>query len=100
MGASTGAIGTARAQYHLRQVFVYLNVLAINQPEVMIGRAAERFDAQGNLRDETSKKLIRQLLQNLVEWTQRLRRPEEAAFMPAGALNAATQFGGAHEVVA
>src|SRR5215813_6262298 len=42
MGASLGAIGTARAQYHLRQVFVFLNVHAINQPEVMIGRAVER----------------------------------------------------------
>jgi chromate reductase len=75
MGASMGAIGTARAQYHLRQVFVFLNVYAINQPEVMIGNAAERFDAHGNLRDETSKKLIRQLLQNLVDWTERLRGP-------------------------
>src|SRR5688500_5795939 len=76
MGASIGQIGTARAQYHLRQVFVFLNVYPINQPEVMIGHAAERFDAEGNLRDETSKKLIRQLLQNLVDWTQRLRPPQ------------------------
>jgi chromate reductase len=74
-GRVDGGIGTARAQYHLRQVFVFLNVYAINQPEVMIGNAAERFDAHGNLRDETSKKLIRQLLQNLVDWTDRLRGP-------------------------
>src|SRR5688500_4408390 len=77
MGASIGGIGTARAQYHLRQVFVFLNVYAINQPEVMIGNAAERFDAQGNLRDETSKKLIRHLLQKLVEWTERLRPKQD-----------------------
>ena len=76
MGASIGGIGTARAQYHLRQVFVFLNVHAINEPEVMIGQAAEKFDAAGNLRDETSRKLIRQLLQNLVEWTERLRPGE------------------------
>jgi chromate reductase, NAD(P)H dehydrogenase (quinone) len=75
MGASVGMLGTARAQYHLRQVFVTLNVLLINQPEVMIGNAAERFDAAGNLTDETTKKYIRQLLQNLVEWTERLRHP-------------------------
>ena len=86
MGASTGRIGTARAQYHLRQVFVFLNVYPINQPEVMIGNAAERFDAQGNLRDETSKNLIRQLLQNLVDWAERLRRPQDLRFAPAGAL--------------
>jgi chromate reductase len=73
MGASVGTIGTARAQYHLRQIFVFLNMFPINQPEVMIGNAHERFDAQGNLTDETTKKFIRQLLQNLVDWTQRLR---------------------------
>jgi chromate reductase len=72
MGASAGTIGTARAQYHLRQIFVTLNVFPINQPEVMIGNAAERFDAQGNLTDESTKKYIRQLLQNLVEWTRRI----------------------------
>src|SRR5688572_8251471 len=46
MGASIGAIGTARAQYHLRQIMVFLNMFAINQPEVMIGNASERFDAE------------------------------------------------------
>ena len=50
MGASIGTIGTARAQYHLRQMFVFLNVFPINQPEVMIASAAERFDAEGNSR--------------------------------------------------
>jgi hypothetical protein len=48
-----------RGQYHLRQVFVFLNVFPVNQPEVMIGNAAQRFDAEGKLTDETAKKLIR-----------------------------------------
>ena len=72
MGASIGAIGTARAQYHLRQMMVFLNMFPINQPEVMIGNAQERFDAQGNLTDDATKDFIRQLLQNVVEWTQRI----------------------------
>jgi len=72
MGASVGNTGSARAQYHLRQMFVFLNMFPINQPEVMIGNAAERFDKDGNLTDETSKELIRQLLQKLVEWTRRI----------------------------
>lgn len=72
MGASIGALGTARAQYHLRQIFVTLNILPINKPEVMIGNAATRFDAQGNLTDEATTKLIRQLLQNLTDWTRKL----------------------------
>ena len=75
MGASIGAIGTARAQYHLRQMFVFLNMFPINQPEVMIAYAQERFDAQGNLTQDVSKDLIRQLLQNLMEWTHRIGQP-------------------------
>src|ERR1044072_5780799 len=72
MGASVGAIGTARAQYHLRQMMVFLNMYPVNQPEVMIANASDRFDAQGHLTDNASKEFIRQLLQNLVDWTRRI----------------------------
>jgi chromate reductase, NAD(P)H dehydrogenase (quinone) len=78
MGASVGIFGTARAQYHLRQMFVFLNMFPVNQPEVMIGGAAKAFDQGGNLTDENSKKLIRHLLQNLVELTRQLERGREA----------------------
>ena len=74
MGAAGGPLGSARAQYHLRQTFVFLNMFPVNRPEVMISSAHEKFDAQGNLTNETSRKLIRQLLENLVAWTQRLRQ--------------------------
>jgi chromate reductase, NAD(P)H dehydrogenase (quinone) len=74
MSASGGIFGGARAQYALRQSFVFLNMFAVNQPEVMIGKANEKFDANGNLTDETSKKLMTQLLQNLVDWTRHLSR--------------------------
>ena len=73
MGAAGGPLGSARAQYHLRQIFIFLNMFPVNRPEVMIGTAQEKFDAQGNLTNEASKKLIRQLLDNLVAWTLRLR---------------------------
>ena len=72
MGASVGLIGTARAQYHLRQMMVFLNMFPVNQPEVMIGNASKRFDSEGNFTDEATKDFIRQLLQNLAEWTRRL----------------------------
>jgi chromate reductase len=72
MGASIGGIATARAQYHLRQMMVFLNMFPINQPEVMIGKAGEKFDEQGNLTDEATKKYIRRLLESLVEWTGRI----------------------------
>ena len=67
MSAAMSMGGGVRAQYHLRQSFVFLNMDAVVQPEVAIGNAAQRFDEQGNLTDETSKKLIGQLLQALVQ---------------------------------
>ena len=74
MGASGGILGTARAQYHLRQVCVFLNMHPINKPEVMIAQAQNKFDASGRLTDETARKLIAELLVNLAAWTERLRR--------------------------
>src|SRR6185436_1902163 len=71
MGASPGLLGTARAQYHLRQCLVFLDMPAVNQPEVMIAGAAGKFDPSGNLSDETAKKLIGQLLANLCELAKR-----------------------------
>ncbi|HUR99130.1 MAG TPA: NAD(P)H-dependent oxidoreductase [Pyrinomonadaceae bacterium] len=72
MGASVGTIATARAQYHLRQMMVFLNMFPINQPEVMIGNAGEKFDAEGNLTDESTREFIRQLIENLTAWTRRI----------------------------
>lgn len=79
MGASIGNIGTARAQYHLRQSLVFLNMYPVQQPEVMIGNAAERFDAAGNLTDDPTKEHIRRLLQSLVDWTRRIGQPQGTA---------------------
>jgi len=73
MGASAGMFGTARAQYHLRQMFVFLDMYAVNQPEVMIAGAEQKFDAEGNLKDDKTKELIRRLLESLAAWTKKLR---------------------------
>jgi chromate reductase len=78
MGASSGGFGTARAQYHLRQMFVFLNIHALNGPEVMVSNAAGRFDENGNLTDENTKKFIRSLLSGLAEWTRRLQKVQAA----------------------
>jgi chromate reductase, NAD(P)H dehydrogenase (quinone) len=72
MGASQGAIGTARAQYHLRQTCVFLNAFPLNRPEVMIGHAQDKFDKDSRLTDETTRKLIGKLLVALAEWTAKL----------------------------
>ncbi len=73
MSASTGRLGGARAQYHLRQVFVALDLYPIARPEVMMPHAKERFDSTGTLVDEVTRGLTQQLLKALVQWTIRLR---------------------------
>ena len=92
MGASLGVIGTARAQYHLRQIFVTLNLFPLNQPEVIIADAAHRFDESGNLIHEPTKQLIQELLKNLVDWTRRISpgEPVSGAAAPAHSPRART----------
>jgi chromate reductase len=67
MGASVGGLGTARAQLHLRQILVALDMPVVNEPEVMIGNAAQRFDADGRLTDEPTRQFIQKLLGALVQ---------------------------------
>jgi chromate reductase len=72
MSASTGMLGGARAQYHLRQVFVFLDMHPINKPEVLVTFANQKFDQNGRLTDEKAKELIKTLLGKLVAWTRKL----------------------------
>lgn len=67
MGASVGTLGTARAQYHLRQILVTLEMPVVNQPEVMIANAAQRFDRDGRLTDEPTRQHIGKLLAALLQ---------------------------------
>lgn len=78
LGATPSLLGTVRAQDHLRDVLAHLNMHVVNKPEVLISKAGERFDENGALTDETTAGLIRDLLENLVEWTHRLAAGEEA----------------------
>ena len=73
MSASTGRLGGARAQYHLRQSFVFLDIHPVNQPEVMLSDAADNVDANGRLTNEQTRTLIKQLIEALVAWTNKLR---------------------------
>ena len=73
MSASIGILGGARAQYHLRQSFVFLNMHPINHPEVMLAHAKDNVDENGNLTNQETRKLIRGLLEELVRWTKKLQ---------------------------
>lgn len=72
MGASPGRIGTARAQYHLRQCFVFLNSTVLNKPEVMVGGAAQVFK-EGNLTDDATRGFVSDILKALAEAVSRQR---------------------------
>jgi chromate reductase len=73
MSASTGRLGGARAQYHLRQSFVTLNMYPVNKPEVFVTFAPEKFDDKGKLTDESTREVVRKLLDALVAWTKKLK---------------------------
>jgi chromate reductase len=58
VGAASGMSGSIRAQTHLRQVMVYSDSPCLSQPEVLIPRAKERFDADGRLTDPSTRVLL------------------------------------------
>ena len=73
MGVSTGNFGTVRAQLHLRQVLFALNSQPVNKPEMLVARAAEKFDSDGHLIDETTRTFLRDLLFALKDKTLRVQ---------------------------
>lgn len=66
LSASPGMLGGARAQYHLRQVCVSLNLIPVNKPEVMISSAHTKVSAEGVLEDERALRGIQELLEALI----------------------------------
>jgi chromate reductase len=71
IGASPGMVGTARAQTQLRQAFAFTNSPAMLQPEVLVARAHEKFDAEGRLTDEVTRKFLATFLKQFADWVAR-----------------------------
>ena len=65
-----GMLGTGRAQYHLRQSCVFLNMYPLNQPEVMVAFAQEKIDANGLVTDSKTRGEVGGIAGNLVAWTE------------------------------
>jgi chromate reductase, NAD(P)H dehydrogenase (quinone) len=74
MGASIGMLGTARAQYHLRQSCVFLNAHPLNRPEVMVPFAQDKINKGGKMTDEPTRARIKELIESLAVWTHRLKK--------------------------
>ena len=78
-GASMGALGTVRAQYHLRDMCVFFDAKVVNKPEVFISTAQHKFDAEGKLADEPTAAILRTMLEALRTQTLALRARAGAA---------------------
>lgn len=72
MGAAPGPVGTARVQYHLRQVLVFMNAFVVNKPEVFISHCASKFNSDGELTDAETGRFIGELLVSLQKLKARL----------------------------
>jgi len=73
--------GKVKAFYkHLRQVLVFLNMCAINRPEVIVASADEKIDEKGRVIDEKTREKIMKLLESLVNWTRRLKEERKRLF--------------------
>lgn len=70
MGTSPGSIGTALAQYHLKQILLYLNARLQGQPEFYVSNASDKFDKEGNLTDAKTKEYIKKLLDSFKQHLQ------------------------------
>src|SRR6266702_143898 len=74
ISASTSLRGGARAQLHLRQIMIDLNMYPINRPQLFVANAREKFNENLQLTDEETLQTLRDVLSSLVEWTRRLQR--------------------------
>lgn len=74
VGATSGMSGTIRAQLHLRQILLFSDSQVLGQPEVLIPRAHERFDADGRLTDDSTRHLLQRFGEAMVAFVDRHRR--------------------------
>lgn len=66
VSASLSPFGGIRAQYHLRQIVIGLNLIPLNNPEVAIPSCHTRFDQDGTITDEFSLKVLKDLIHKLI----------------------------------
>lgn len=72
--SAPGPLGGARVQYDLRRILTQLWAYPLPRPEVFIGMANTKFDAQGRLTDETTRKFLTDLLAGFKDWIVRMQR--------------------------
>ena len=71
IGVSGGAIGTALAQQHLRNVLAYLDVPTLGQPEAFIQNKEGLFDERGHIGAPDTRKFLQAWMDKYVDWVKR-----------------------------
>lgn len=71
LGVTPGQLGTARAQAQLRAALEFSSAPILPGPQVFVGRARERFDADGRLTDDKTREYLGTFLQAFVRWIER-----------------------------
>lgn len=70
IGVSGGAIGTALAQQHLRNILAYLDMPTLGQPEAFIQAKEGLFEADGSIGDG-SRKFLQSWMDRYIAWVKR-----------------------------
>jgi chromate reductase, NAD(P)H dehydrogenase (quinone) len=78
MGASPSQVGTARAQLHIRQLLGHVRARVLPPPELLVAHAHQRFDAELRLTDESTRRVLADLLKRFAHWIARERAADEA----------------------
>ncbi|MEN9631441.1 MAG: hypothetical protein RJA10_4669 [Pseudomonadota bacterium] len=68
LSATPGPLGGARMQYDLRKVMLFLNAMPLVKPEVFIGMAGGKFDAEGRCTDEGTRKFVGDQMAAFEKW--------------------------------
>jgi chromate reductase len=73
MSAAIGMLGGARAQYHLRQSMVFLDMRPMNMPEFMVSFAGDKIDENGKLKDEETRQKLKDYMAAFIDWIKKQR---------------------------
>ena len=74
LSASTGIFGGVRGQAQLRYIMFAVNAIVMNRPEIYVASAAQKFDADGILTDQTTKDLLAKYVDSFMDWVNRIGR--------------------------
>jgi len=74
LSASTGIFGGVRGQAQMRYIMFAVNAIVMNRPEIYVASAAQKFDADGNLTDQTTKDLLAKYVDSFIDWVHLIGR--------------------------